>query len=73
MFTAIDRDVLESPATGRSGQLKPLDALNLLAQLKKQYHDENQIEKKIMGHHGLRNRIEFSKCIGKGSLSRPGS
>ena len=36
MFTAIDRDVLESLRRADLDNLKPLDALNLLAQLKKQ-------------------------------------
>ncbi len=36
MFTAIDRDVLEALSRADLDNLKPLDALNLLAQLKKQ-------------------------------------
>jgi DNA mismatch repair protein MutS len=36
MFTAIDRDVLEALRHADLDQLRPIDALNLLAQLKKQ-------------------------------------
>ena len=36
MFTAIDREVLEAIRNADLDNLKPLDALNLLAQLKKQ-------------------------------------
>jgi len=36
MFTPIDREVLEALRQADLDNLKPLDALNLLAQLKKQ-------------------------------------
>ncbi len=36
MFTAIDREVLEALRRADLDNLKPLDPLNLLAQLKKQ-------------------------------------
>jgi hypothetical protein len=36
MFTAIDREVLEALRKADLDNLKPIDALNLLAQLKKQ-------------------------------------
>jgi len=36
LFTALDREVLEKLRDADLDQLKPLDALNLLAELKKQ-------------------------------------
>jgi hypothetical protein len=36
MFTALDREVLEKLKGADLDELKPLDALNLLAELKKQ-------------------------------------
>ncbi len=40
MFRAIDREVLEALRSADLDQLKPIDALNLLAKLKKQVGDE---------------------------------
>jgi hypothetical protein len=36
MFTALDRDVIDRLKTANLDELKPIDALNLLAELKKQ-------------------------------------
>jgi DNA mismatch repair protein MutS len=40
LFTALDRDVIERLRGADLDQLKPLDALNLLAELKKQIHEQ---------------------------------
>ncbi len=40
LFTALDRDVIEKLRGADLDQLKPLDALNLLAELKKQIHEQ---------------------------------
>jgi DNA mismatch repair protein MutS len=36
LFTALDRDVIDKLKTANLDELKPIDALNLLAELKKQ-------------------------------------